>query len=33
MEFSPINFQEDISSIFIPQIKDFVLAHKDIIPF
>lgn len=33
MKFSPINFQEDIASIFIPQVKDFVSEHKDIIPF
>ena len=33
MNFSPINFQEDIVSIFIPQLRDFVSNHKDIIPF
>ena len=33
VQFWAINFQEDISSLFIPQLKDFVVNHKNIIPF
>ena len=32
VNFTSIDFQEDISHLFIPQIKDFVMKHKDIIP-
>ena len=33
VQFWTINFQEDISSLFIPQLKDFVEKHRSIIPF
>jgi len=33
IDFNTIKFQEDISSLFIPQLKDFVAEHKDMIPF
>ena len=33
IEFNTIKFQEDISSLFIPQLKNFVAEHKDMIPF
>ena len=33
VDFSSIDFQEDISHLFISQMKDFIQNHSDIIPF
>lgn len=33
LQFQDIPFQEDISNLFIPQLKKFVLSHGGLIPF